>query len=62
MGRIIIIVAIITVVAGAFPTEAYQLIDQVSIWLRSITEVMTPRQQTALIIVTLLLVLGMNRR
>lgn len=54
MGRIIIIVAAVAVAAAAFPDQAQQALDVVATWLGSITSMVTPRQQMALVIIALL--------
>lgn len=51
MNRIILIIGAALIVAGAYPIQAHQLINQMSLWLGNITTTITPTQQTAIIIV-----------
>lgn len=51
MNRIILIIGAALIVAGAYPTQAHQLITQMALWLGNITTNITPTQQTAIIIV-----------
>ena len=62
MNRIILIVIAVAVVAGAFPTQAYQVVDQMNAWLNSAMKILTPSQQMAIIIGALLFVLVSNSR
>lgn len=62
MNRILIIGAAIAVAAGAFPTQAHTIIDQMATWLGAITKTITPGQQMALVIVAVLFVLMSARK
>lgn len=53
--RIILIIGAAFIVAGAYPTQAHQLINQMALWLGNITTTITPTQQTAIIIVIVVL-------
>ncbi len=54
MNRITIIVLAVLVVAGAFPQQSTQLIAQISTWLNTITLLITPGQQTALLLLAVI--------
>lgn len=58
MIRIVLIVAAVTIVAGAFPAQSHQIIDAASQWLTRTTDMITPGQQVAVMLIALLLALA----
>lgn len=54
MNKLIIIAVALIILAGAFPTEAYAVIAWASALLSQITGMVTPGQQTAIIIIAVL--------
>ena len=62
MNRIIMIAGALIVLAGAFPKEDAAVIAWSSQTLGNITSMITPGQQTAIIIVAVILaIIGMNK-
>ncbi|MGD9725203.1 MAG: hypothetical protein AB7R40_22490 [Nitrospiraceae bacterium] len=55
---IILTVAAVAILAGAYPTQAHAVIDQLSIWLEIITSTVGPGQQTAILVIVGLLALA----
>lgn len=63
MNRILLIAGAMLILAGAFPKEATAVIAWSSATLGDITGMVTPGQQTAIVIVAVLLALvGMNNK
>lgn len=61
MNRILLIAGAMVILAGAFPVESAAVIAWSSQTLGSITGMVTPGQQTAIVVVAVLLALvGMN--
>lgn len=58
MNRLFLIVAALVVLAGAFPGESAAIIAWSSQTLGSITGMVTPGQQTAIVVVAVILALA----
>jgi len=63
MQRIITLtIAAVAILAGAYPTTAHAVIDQLATWLGVVTDLVGPGQQTAiLIIVGLFALMALNK-
>lgn len=55
MQRIVLIAGALVILASAFPAQAHRAIEQISLWLDTITPMVSPGQQTILLIVAILL-------